>query len=95
MDDRVSVRFPSLSQLMNIEEDTLRKVLKECKLVQKNSKATGTRFLSPALNAWDSFIMEYGLDMEWTQLKVDGKQHFFYALGNGAIAGRLSHRELY
>jgi hypothetical protein len=50
---------------MNIEEDTLRKVLKECKLVQKNSKATGTRFLSPALNAWDSFIMEYGLDMEW------------------------------
>ncbi len=82
MDDRVSVRFPSLSQLMNIEEDTLRKVLKECKLVQKNSKATGTRFLSPALNAWDSFIMEYGLDMEWTQLKVDGKQHFFLRIGS-------------
>jgi hypothetical protein len=42
MDNRVSVHFPSLSQLMNIEEDTLRKVLMECKLVQKNSKASGT-----------------------------------------------------
>jgi hypothetical protein len=44
---------------MNIEEDTLRKVLKECKLVQKNSKAAGTRFLSPALNAWDKRTKDY------------------------------------
>jgi hypothetical protein len=70
-------------------------VLIEYELVQKNNRATGTRFLSLALNAWDSFIMEYGIDMEWSQLKVDGKQHFFYALGHGAIAGHLSHGELY
>jgi len=39
--------------------------------------------------------MEYGLDTEWTQFKVDEKQHFFYALGHGAKAGHLSHWELY
>jgi hypothetical protein len=80
--ERVRLRFPSLSQLMNIGEDTLRKVLLECKLVQKNSKAVGTGFLSPSLNAWDSFIKEFGLDIEWTQVKVSGKQHFFLRLGS-------------
>jgi hypothetical protein len=34
------------------------------------------RVLSPSLNAWDSFIKEYGLDVEWSQFKVDGKQHW-------------------
>jgi hypothetical protein len=67
---------------MNIEKDTLPKVLIECKLVQKNSKAAGTGFLSPSLNAWDSFIKEYGLDVEWTQCKVNGKQHFFLCIGS-------------
>jgi hypothetical protein len=80
--DRVSHRFPSLSQLMNIEEDTLQKVLLGCKLVQKNSKAAGTGFLSPSLNAWDCFVKEYGLDVEWTPFKVDGKQHFFLRIGS-------------
>jgi hypothetical protein len=80
--ERVRLRFPSLSQAMNIGEDTLRKVLLECKLVQKNSKAAGTGLLSLSLNAWDSFIKEYGLDIEWTQVKVNGKQHFFLRLGS-------------
>jgi hypothetical protein len=61
-----------------------------CKLVQKNSKAVGTGFLSPLLNAWDSFIKEFGLDIEWTQVKVSGKQHFFCALVHGTKAGTVS-----
>jgi hypothetical protein len=68
---------------MNIRQDTPCKVLPKCKLVQKNSKAAGTGFLSPSLNAWDSFIKEFGLDTEWTQVKVSGKQHFFCALVHG------------
>ena len=80
--DRVSLCFPSLSQLMNIEKDTLPKVLIECKLVQKNSIAAGTGFLSLSLNAWDSVIQEYELDVEWTQFNVDGKQHFFLRIGS-------------
>jgi hypothetical protein len=80
--ERVRLCFPSLSQLMNIGEAMLCKVLLECKLLQKKSKAAGTWFLSLSWNSWDSFIKEYGLNIEWIQVKVNGKQHFFLHLGS-------------
>ncbi len=58
------------------------KMLLECTLVQKNSKAAGTDFFSPSLNGWDSFIKEYRIDVKWMQLKVNGKQHFFLRIGS-------------
>jgi hypothetical protein len=68
--------------MLNLEEKLVRKVLLECRLLKKNSRAKGNGLVSPMYQLWEDFIREHGVDIEWSMCKKKGnKARFFVQIG--------------
>ncbi len=79
--DLLHSTFPSLSYLLNLDEVFFRKVLLECSLLKKNSRATGNGLVSPTFQLWDDYIKEDNVEIEWTMCKIGGKARNFVKIG--------------
>ena len=77
--------FPPLSYLLNLEEQLVRKVLLESRLLKRNSRAKANGLVSPIYQLWEDYIRENGVDIEWSMCKIGGKARFFVqiAVSNG------------
>jgi len=69
--------FPPLSYLLNLEEQLVRKVLLESRLLKRNSRAKANGLVSPIYQLWEDYIRENGVDIEWSMCKIGGKARFF------------------
>jgi hypothetical protein len=72
--------------MLNLEEKLVRKVLLECRLLKKNSRAKGNGLVSPMYQLWEDFIREHGVDIEWSMCKKkETRPDSLYKLAHGAM----------
>jgi hypothetical protein len=62
--------------LLSLEEQLMRKVLLECRLLKQNARVKGNGLMSPINQVWQDFISKYGVDIEWSMSKIGGKARF-------------------
>jgi hypothetical protein len=72
LEAEINAVSPPLSSVLNLDMRTMAKVLEVCGLTQRK----GSQSL-PVLQAWESFIAEYKVEIEVTTFAFENKRHYF------------------